>query len=211
MFIGITLMIASVGLALSSSPGDEEREASRLINDCGVNSLYLLLRLRSEEVDLAELRRALPSTEAEGLSMSEIQAASGRRGVPLRGVRIGPGDVPIDRPVITLLRPGGGMGHFVVLEPVGVLDKMVMVLDFPRPARVVDYAELIKHGDWAGAGAGVDPGAVGPVGPLGAGGGDRRPGPGLAPVEPPGRGAAQSGSRSGRGRPLTGDWAGVSL
>lgn len=150
MFIGFTLMIASVGLALSSSPGDEEREASRLINDCGVNSLYLLLRLRSAEVDLAELRRALPSTEAEGLSMSEIQAASGRRGVPLRGVRIGPGNVPIDRPVITLLRPGGGMGHFVVLEPVGVLGKMVMVLDFPRPARVVDYAELMKHGDWTG-------------------------------------------------------------
>ena len=56
-----------------------------------------------------------------------------------------------------------------------------------------------------------DLGAVRPLGPFGGGRVAGDPGPGMASVEPPGCGAAQSGSRSGRGRPLTGDWAGVSL
>ncbi len=147
----VPLMTALVlGLAPTPLLSDEEREASRLINDCGVNSLYLLLRLRSAETNLSELRRALPDTEAHGLSMAEIQATSGRYGVPLRGKRIGPGDVPIDRPTIALLKSGGGPGHYVVLEPVGVLGKRVMVLDFPRPAQVVDYADLMKGDAWTG-------------------------------------------------------------
>jgi len=130
--------------------GDVEREASRVINDCGVNSLYLLLRLRSAEVDLSELRRALPETEAHGLSMAEIQAASNRFGVSLKGQQIGPGDLPIDRPTIVLLKRGESQGHFIVLEPVGNLGKMVMVLDFPRPARIVAYADLMNEGGWTG-------------------------------------------------------------
>jgi hypothetical protein len=149
--IRMALVIAScLGLAPTPMLGDDERDSSRLIHDCGVNSLYLLMRLRSADVDLSELRRMLPSTEAHGLSMAEIQAASGRLGVPLRGRRIGPGDVPIDRPVIAWLKSGGSPGHFVVLEPVGVLGKMVMVLDFPRPAQVVEYAYLMKADDWTG-------------------------------------------------------------
>jgi hypothetical protein len=145
-------MLLVFALCLAPAPllGDEERDATRRINDCGVNSLYLLLRRHSATVDLSDLRRSLPSTEAHGLSMAEIQAASGRHGVPLRGKRIGPGDVPIDRPVIVLLKSSGSQGHFVVLEPVGVLGKKVMVLDFPRPAQIVDYADLMKGDDWTG-------------------------------------------------------------
>ncbi len=128
----------------------ETAEGDRLIKDCGVNSLYLLLRLCSAPADLAELRATLPDTRANGLSMAEVQAASGRHGVPLRGRRIGMGDVPLDRPVIAFLRADGSQGHFVVLEPVGVLGKSVMVLDFPRPAQVVAYADLIRSSEWTG-------------------------------------------------------------
>ena len=58
--------------------------------------------------------------------------------------------MPLDRPTIVLLRLGESQGHFVVLEPVGNLGKMVMVLDFPRPARIVAYADLMKEGGWTG-------------------------------------------------------------
>lgn len=149
--IRMILTIAScLGLVPTPLLGDDERDASRPINDCGVNSLYLLPRLRSAEVDLSEVRRALPDTEAHGLSMAEIQAGSGRHGVPLRGRRIGPGDVPIDRPVIALLKSREDTGHFVVLQPVGVLGKMAMVLDFPRPVRLIAYADLMRGDDWTG-------------------------------------------------------------
>lgn len=143
-----------VALCLATSPaplfGGEEEDAERLINDCGVNSLYSLLRLTSVEVDLSALRRALPAPQANGLSMAEIQAASRRFGVPLRGKRIGPESIPIDRPMIVLLKFRESPGHFVVLEPVGSLGKRVMVLDFPRPPRIIDYADLMNGEDWTG-------------------------------------------------------------
>jgi len=128
----------------------ETAEGDRLIKDCGVNSLYLLLRLCSSPANLSELRATLPDTRANGLSMAEVQAASGRHGVPLRGRRIGMGDVPLDRPVIAFLQAKESQGHFVVLEPVGVLGKSVMVLDFPRPARIMSYADLIQSNEWTG-------------------------------------------------------------
>ncbi len=144
-----SIVVLALGLSASMASGAAD-EGERIINDCGVNSLYLLLRLRSTEVDLAELRRTLPDTEAQGLSMAEIGAASGRYGVPLRGRRLGPDDVPIDRPTIALLKPSDGQGHYVVLEPVGFRGRAVMVLDFPRPPRIVDYADLMRGGDWTG-------------------------------------------------------------
>ncbi len=146
----IRIIVACLGIAPALALGQVDDAAARLINDCGVNSLYLLLTLRSVEADLADLRRTLPDTVERGLSMAEIRAASAKHGCRLRGAKIGAGDVPLDRPAIVLLKPEGGEGHFVVLEPVGVLGKMVMVLDFPRPPRIVDYAELMDGGDWTG-------------------------------------------------------------
>ena len=145
----LALVLLLVGLSTNGALG-ETAERDRLTKDCGVDSLYLLLRLCSSSVDLTELRATLPDTRANGLSMTDLQAASGRHGVVLWGKRIGPGDVLIDRPMITLLRSEGNQGHFVVLEPVGVLGKSVMVLDFPRPAQVVAYADLMKSGGWTG-------------------------------------------------------------
>ncbi len=148
----LALLIAGAGIGLAPGPvlGQDGDDGSRLINDCGVNSLYLMLKLRAAEVDLADLRRALPSTAERGLSLAEIRAASARFGCRLRGAKIGARDVPLDRPAIVLLKPEGGEGHFVVLEPVGVLGKMVMVLDFPRPPRVVDSSEIMGGAGWTG-------------------------------------------------------------
>ena len=60
------------------------------------------------------------------------------------------GDVPLDRPTIVLLKSGESSGHFVVLEPVVVLGKKVMILDFRRPVRIVDYADLMRDAAWTG-------------------------------------------------------------
>lgn len=145
----LAMVAVLIGLSGAGALG-ETAEGDRLIKDCGVNSLYLLLRLCSTNADLAKLRATMPDTRANGLSMAEIQAASAKHGVVLQGKRIGLGDVPIDRPMITLLRSDGDQGHFVVLEPVGVLGKSVMVLDFPRPAQVVAYSDLLKASGWTG-------------------------------------------------------------
>lgn len=144
------LFVASiVGLSAAGAAG-QAPEDDQLAKDCGVHALYLLLRLCAADTDLTQLRATLPDTRADGLSLAEIRDAAARRGVTLRGRRIGPQDVPIDRPMIAHLRPGEGRGHFVVIEPVGTLGKSVMVLDFPRPPRVVAYADLIGSDAWTG-------------------------------------------------------------
>lgn len=143
-------LVALLVVGPASGVRGDTAASERLIKDCGVNSLYLLLRLREAPVDLAELRAMLPATAADGLSMAELQAAAGRFGVSLQGKRIDSGDVPLDRSVLALFQEEGGPGHFVVLEPVGVLGKSVMVLDFPRPAQIFAYADLIQGGKWTG-------------------------------------------------------------
>ena len=147
--VRLTMGALVVGILAPGAAG-QDAEADRLAQDCGVNSLYVLLQLRDATPDLAQLRAGLPDTRANGLSMAGIQAASGRHGVPLRGRWVGPGDVPIDRPMIALLRPEGASGHFVVIEPVGVLGKSVLVLDFPRPPQIMAYADLIGSAAWTG-------------------------------------------------------------
>ena len=134
-------------VATASGASDEEK---RLINDCGVNALYLLLRLQAVDVDLGQLRQALPDTSANPLSMADLQSVARRYGVSLRGRRINFQATVIDRPSIALLRSNDGRGHFVVLEPIGSQGTMVKILDFPRPIHVVDFASLAKSSAWTG-------------------------------------------------------------
>ena len=142
-------LVVFVALPSAGARG-QNAAAERRIKECGVNSLYCLLQLCSAEVDLAELRATLPATRAKGLSMVELQTAASRSGVPLRGRRIDLGDIPIDRPMIAYLRMSAEQGHFVVLEPVGLLGKSVMILDFPRPAQIMAYSDLMRDDRWTG-------------------------------------------------------------
>lgn len=140
-------MLALLGAGWSAPARAQEAEDA--VNDCGVNALYLMLRLEGRAVDLADLRRGLPDHRADGLSMADLQRAAASRGCRLAGRRVGPDDVPLDRPAIAWLKHEGG-GHFVVLRPVGETGTMVTVLDFPRPPRAVDYAELLATAGWSG-------------------------------------------------------------
>jgi hypothetical protein len=141
--LAVVLLVAALSGA-SVAAADIDR-----INDCGVNCLYVLLRLDSRDVDLAELRRALPHPGEEGLSMADLRNAAARFGTHLRGARLRREDLPLDRPVIALLG-SEGIGHFVVLEPVGTTGTMAMLLDFPGPPRIVDYSSLLTMRGWNG-------------------------------------------------------------
>ena len=144
-------LFLSVGLgwAVGAASGASD-EGKRLINDCGVNALYLLLRLRAVDVDLGQLRQALPDTSANLLSMADLQSVARQYGVSMRGRRVTSQGTMIDRPTIALMRSDGGRGHFVVLEPFGNQDKMVKILDFPRPIHVADFDTLTKNTAWTG-------------------------------------------------------------
>ncbi len=121
-------------------------------NDCGLYSLYLLLRSEtSRPIDLSELRRSLPNTTEQGLSMADLIDGARHQGVRLRGLRFRLEDAPLDRSAIAWLRQGDEPdGHFVLLKPVGETGTMVMVLDFPSPNRVLDYADLTASPQWTG-------------------------------------------------------------
>ncbi|CAN5642828.1 hypothetical protein BH23PLA1_BH23PLA1_31170 [soil metagenome] len=122
------------------------------INECGVLSLYLLLRSEtSRPIELADLRRSLPSPDERGLSMADLIEGARNQGVRLRGVRFRPEDAPLDRPAIAWLRQDDEAGgHFVLLKPVGVTGTMVMLLDFPSPPRILDYTDLVASPRWTG-------------------------------------------------------------
>lgn len=143
--------LAALALAATlAAPARADRDADRRVNDCGVNGLYVLLRLCGRDPDLDAVRATLPEPGPKGLSMAQLAAAAERLGQPVRGVRLRPADFPLDRPAIVLLQTGEDSGHFVVVRPVGRTGTLVTRLDFPRPPRVVDAARLRAADDWTG-------------------------------------------------------------
>lgn len=128
----------------------EELPTLQSDNDCGVYSLYTMLRLSQLNVDFAKLRADLPTNPEHGLSMENLREASKKLGVVLHGKRLKFNELPLDRPVIALLRLDEGHGHFVVLNPVGNLGKSALYLDFPRSPKVVAYADIFNSQAWTG-------------------------------------------------------------
>jgi ABC-type bacteriocin/lantibiotic exporter with double-glycine peptidase domain len=118
-------------------------------SDCGLKSLWLVLRLSHRPANLGRIERALPARSQAGYSLAELAQASRACGLRVRGMRFGAGDVPLDRPAIAYLR-GPTEGHFVVLRPVGVTGTMVQLIDPPDDPRIIDYEELLSRPDWTG-------------------------------------------------------------
>ncbi len=147
------IMKLSCFLLISAAPvataADEPDDSRYRINDCGVNCVYVLLRSLGRDIDLAELRSSMPVPGELGLSMEQLQQAASDHGLALSGVRLASQDFPIDRPAIFLMKTGE-RGHYVVVQPAGTTGKMAIVLDFPRPPRLVDYDEIIAQADWTG-------------------------------------------------------------
>jgi len=117
--------------------------------DCGVNSLFIVLRLAGHPVDLDRVKSALPSRHPDGYSMGELAKASLSLGVPMDGVRFGKGDAPLRRPSIAFLIGDRG-GHFIVLRPVGTTGTMVQLIDPPNAPQIMDYDRVLATRAWTG-------------------------------------------------------------
>jgi hypothetical protein len=127
--------------------GAEPEETTKL--DCGVNALFVLLRLEGRPVTLDHLESALPPRHTDGYSMAELSTAAGSLGLDLEGVRFTKGDKALNRPAIAFLKDATG-GHFAVLRPVGVTGTMVQVIDPPHAPWIADYDRLFAAQPWMG-------------------------------------------------------------
>lgn len=140
---GVTLLVA---LAVGS-PCRAAEEKARL--ECGIYSLYVLLRLEGLGADYGSLRAALPVTNPAGHSMAELRDAAATFGLGLDGRQLARGVGAVDRPMIAYLG-GGSKGHFVVIRPVGTTGSMVQVIDPPRSPWIGDLDQIATHKRWTG-------------------------------------------------------------
>jgi ABC-type bacteriocin/lantibiotic exporter with double-glycine peptidase domain len=118
-------------------------------NDCGPNSLILLLRLAGRDVAFDAVKQALPHRHNAGYSLGELQSAASKFGIRLSGIRLDRLDLPLIYPAIAFLS-NAGEGHFVLLRPVGTTGKVVQVLDPPSAPAVMDYEQLLASPSWTG-------------------------------------------------------------
>ncbi len=181
--VSISMLLLTLGqidtrAGYSGGPGiadAEEIESERDIFSCGHWALYILCRLEGRPVDLATVAARLSGGSAAGHSLAQIRAAAASCGLRLRGVRLGPGDWPLDRPALIHLDRHAS-GHFVVIRPIGHTGKLVQVIDGPHRVEVLDFDRLTSSPEWTGralvprrpnwvggAGVGVAVGASGSI------------------------------------------------
>ena len=128
-------------------PGSSYSAESYVQPDCGMNSLYLLLKLNGTHASLEDLRGILPRRRDGGYSLLELRGAAGRCGLNLWGVRLTPDNVPLNRPVIALFGAAQGRpGHYAVLVPVGETGTMGQMIDPPYHPKMIDYTSIIPPG-----------------------------------------------------------------
>jgi len=118
--------------------------------DCGLNSLFTLLELSGNRIDLERLRRSLPPQTPDGYSMLDLKNAAESLGHHCRGIVVEKGEGPPNRPAIAFIGESS-KGHFAVLRPVnGSESSRVQVFDSPYPPLLVDYAKLASDPHWTG-------------------------------------------------------------
>ena len=118
--------------------------------DCGLNSLFLLLELSGDHVDLDRLRRALPPQSPRGYSLLELSDAASGLGHRCRGIALQKGEPPPNRPALVFMGDETH-GHFAVIRPVTGTDlSRVQVVDPPYPPLMVDWTSLTSDPHWTG-------------------------------------------------------------
>jgi hypothetical protein len=117
--------------------------------DCGIQSLYTLLRLEGVNVTLDRLERSLPAPSPTGYSLAELRDAASTCGLKLIGARLKPDAQAIDRPILAFLQRGKH-GHFIVLRPAGHTGTLAQVLDMGSDPEMIDKATIFKSPEWTG-------------------------------------------------------------
>src|SRR5579883_1705443 len=139
----LCLLLASARAVCADTAGPGQE--SKL--DCGVNALFILLRLEGRPITLDRLYTVLPPRHGDGYSMAELAAAARSLGLRLGGVRFFRGDQALDRPASAFIKDARG-GHFMVLRPVGTTGTMVQVIDPPSAPLMTDYDRLLASRPW---------------------------------------------------------------
>jgi ABC-type bacteriocin/lantibiotic exporter with double-glycine peptidase domain len=140
-----TLLILCTSIGVSHAHAFDE--ATKL--DCGVNALFLLLRLEGRDISYRQVDAALPPANPLGYSMAELRDTAKKLGCEIEGVQQSRKSAPLHRPAIAFFKDAGS-GHFAVLRPVGTTGTMVQILDPPRAPQIVDFDRLIHERSWTG-------------------------------------------------------------
>ena len=140
-WLGVLVLLAPSMAARAAGPEETIKP------DCGVNALFILLRVEGRAVLLEALISALPPRHPDGYSMAELSAAAKSFGLELEGIRFGPGDKALERSAIAFLKSAKG-GHYVVLRPVGSTGTMVQVIDPPNAPWIADYDRIFAVKSW---------------------------------------------------------------
>ncbi len=114
---------------------------------CGPMSLTTLLRLEGVHTTLDQVNARLAARPAH--SLVELRQAARDLGLELRGVRIDPKAWPLDRPALVRL-DRGGIGHFVVVRPIGHTGELAQVIDVVDGVRVEDARRFFASKEWTG-------------------------------------------------------------
>lgn len=151
-------------------PGSSSSAERYVPPDCGMNSLYILLKLNGAHASLEDLHGILPPRRDAGYSLRELQGAAGRWGLHLWGVRLTRDNVPLDRPVIAHFGAAQGRpGHYAVLVPVGEMGTMVEVIDPPYHQKLLIMLQSFRPARPLGSSARCDSGRRAAFSPSEAG------------------------------------------
>jgi ABC-type bacteriocin/lantibiotic exporter with double-glycine peptidase domain len=127
----------------------EDQPVAAVEVDCGLASLYLLLRLEGHPVALPSLASQLPPLPAEGHSLRDLRDVARGLGLRVTGMLLPTGQ-PAPRSTCLAFVNRGGHGHFLVLRPVGHTGKLVQVFDGLGGPVVLDWTNLRGSPEWTG-------------------------------------------------------------
>jgi hypothetical protein len=142
---------AGEGGPIAKPPGGdgrvEEQDVWRIENRCGINSLYVFIRLLGQPVSYDEILRDVPVREF-GTSMAELKSFLSARKIACAIVRCTPDNLhrqPL--PAIAYISVGGEeQGHFVVVCAVN--GKTLRLVDGTAGAVYTEAMEsFVKHWD----------------------------------------------------------------
>ena len=99
-----------------SVAGRDALPAEKQVFDCGVNTLYLVLRLKGMDADLEEIRGKLPRDEEKGSSVQDLENYLHSVGIATdaRLMRLSDLSKKRDAMAIILTQGKDGKGHFIV-------------------------------------------------------------------------------------------------
>ena len=142
-------LLASLSVLFLCSSARAGAEPAPVGLDCGSASLLVLHHVQGLSTDIRAIKRALPKIPDRGYTMLDLQSASSRIGLPLKGVELKKVHGAIDRPML-LFMARKEHGHFLVIRPVGHSGKLVQTIDWMADSDVFDQSELFASPGWTG-------------------------------------------------------------